>query len=433
MTKLDGKRHQRTIREEHKSIISEPESKYFDHVTPGSGKAKDIASEILSLLNKRSVDTKKIVAIGCDSTAVNIGIKGGVVRLLEKSFKKQIQWFICLLHINELPLRHLFGYLDDPTTGPRAFFGTMGKALQTCDKNPVVRFEPIESRVPFRPTDVDDLSTDQNYLYEICLAVTSGQFHNDLAYKYPENMFHSGWLTVANRVLGLYASVSTPSENSKTLTDFIINVYAPTWFDIKCQPKCVQYGPMHLWNMIRRIKHLSETLRKEVLESMVKRGAYYAHQENVLIAMINDDNMTIRELGFRRILKARRKSEKTRRNSSIIRQFDIPKINIKAEHYSGLLHWERDHQRTEPPITMAISKEELCAWIRDEKKLDEKLFDFPCHTQAVERCFKLVTESSCKVYGKDSRDGFVRATIESRRKMPRLESKKDLIKCDLQL
>ena len=164
MTELDGKRHQRTIREERISIVSEPESKYFDHVAPGSGKAKDIASDILSLLNKRSVDTKQIVAIGCDSTAVNTGIKGGVVRLLEKSFKKPIQWFICLLHIKELPLRHLFGYLDSPTTGPRAFSDTIGKALQTCDKNPVVCFEPIESREPLRPIDIDDLSTDQNYL-----------------------------------------------------------------------------------------------------------------------------------------------------------------------------------------------------------------------------------------------------------------------------
>ena len=157
MTELDGKRHQRTIREERISIVSEPESKYFDHVAPGSGKAKDIASEILSLLNKRSVDTKQIVAIGRDSTAVNTGIKGGVVRLLEKSFNRPIQWFICLLHMKELPLRHLFGYLGGPTTGPRAFSDTIGKALQTCDKNPVVCFEPIESREPLRPIDIDDL------------------------------------------------------------------------------------------------------------------------------------------------------------------------------------------------------------------------------------------------------------------------------------
>ena len=76
VTELDGKRHQRTIREEHISIVSEPESKYFDHANPGSEKAKDIASKILSLLNKRSVDTKQIVAIGYDSIAVNTGMKG---------------------------------------------------------------------------------------------------------------------------------------------------------------------------------------------------------------------------------------------------------------------------------------------------------------------------------------------------------------------
>ena len=82
VTELDGKRHQRTIRVVHISIVSEPESKYFDHVTPGSGKAKDIGSEILSLLHKRSVDS-------FDATAVNTGIKGGVVRLLKNHLKSQ--------------------------------------------------------------------------------------------------------------------------------------------------------------------------------------------------------------------------------------------------------------------------------------------------------------------------------------------------------
>ena len=38
---------------------------------------------------------------------------------------------------------------------------------------------------------------------------------------------------------------------------------------------------------------------------MIKRGAYDAHLENAFIAMINDNNMTIRELGFLQILKAR--------------------------------------------------------------------------------------------------------------------------------
>ena len=131
-------------------------------------------------------------------------------------------------------MRHLLSYLDGPTTGPRAFSGTIGKALQTCDKNPVVRFEPIEARKPLRSIAVDDLSTDQKYLYAVCLAVTSGQFHDDLENKNPGNICQSRWLTLANRVLRLYASTSTPSKNLKTLADFIVNLYVPTWFDIKC-------------------------------------------------------------------------------------------------------------------------------------------------------------------------------------------------------
>ena len=202
MTEQDDRLHQRTIWEEHISIVSEPESRYLDHVTPGSGKAK------------------QIVMIGCNSTVVNTGINGGVVQLLEKSVKKPIHWFICLLDINELPLRHLFSYLDGPTTGPRAFSGTIGKALQTCDKNLVVCFEPIEAREPLRFIDVDDLSTDQKYLYAVCFAVTSGQFHDDLEYKNHRNICQARWLTLASRVLRLYASITTP-DNLKTWADFL--------------------------------------------------------------------------------------------------------------------------------------------------------------------------------------------------------------------
>ena len=126
-------------------------------------------------------------------------------------------------------------------------------------------------------------------------------------------------------------------------------------------------------------------------------------------------------------MKARQESEETSRHPSIIRQFEVPEINIKAENYTELLYWESNHQRTEPPITIATSKEDLFTCVRHEKKLDEKLLDFPCHTQSVERCIKLVTEAFLKVYEKDSRDSLIRATIESRQKMPRLESKKDLI------
>ena len=81
--------HQRSSRKEHISIVSEPGSQYFDHVTPSSGKAKDMAAEIWCSINKMLVNPNQIVAIGCDSTAANTGISGGVVRLLEKKLENQ--------------------------------------------------------------------------------------------------------------------------------------------------------------------------------------------------------------------------------------------------------------------------------------------------------------------------------------------------------
>lgn len=49
-----------------------------------------------------------VVAIGCDGTSVNTGIKGCLIRVLEEHTKRPLQWLICQLHLNELPLRHIF-------------------------------------------------------------------------------------------------------------------------------------------------------------------------------------------------------------------------------------------------------------------------------------------------------------------------------------
>jgi hypothetical protein len=48
---------------------------------------------------------------------------------------------------------------------------------------------------------------------------------------------------------------------------------------------------------------------------------------------------------------------------------------------------------------------------------------FPCTTQSVERCVKMVTEASLAVCGHLSRDGFIRARLEGRRLMPKFNTK----------
>ncbi|GBP11868.1 hypothetical protein EVAR_74506_1 [Eumeta japonica] len=84
-----------------------------------------------------------------------------------------------MLHLNELPLRHLFDYLDGKTSGPSTYNGPIGKLLDKCETRAVVEFESIPGQLPtLKP---DDLSTDQKYLFEITLAVITGSCADDLA------------------------------------------------------------------------------------------------------------------------------------------------------------------------------------------------------------------------------------------------------------
>ena len=65
-----------------------------------------------------------------------------------------------------------------------------------------------------------------------------------------------------------------------------------------------------------------------------QRNAYFANPENILLSMIIDDSLAIREKAISLILKARAK--KSDLLTDTIRGFQIPIIHINAQHYSEL-------------------------------------------------------------------------------------------------
>ena len=169
--------------------------------------------------------TENIKVVGCDGTNVNTGHIAGVIRRLEETFQHPLQWLVCLLHANELPLRHLFQALDGVTTGPRGFSGAIGKRLVTCSEQPVSSFAPVQLTEQLSSVDPKELSTDQRYLLEMCNSISKGECSVDLAMRNPGCLNHSRWLTTANRILRLYVSDMEPSQNLKTVVTFIIRVY----------------------------------------------------------------------------------------------------------------------------------------------------------------------------------------------------------------
>lgn len=132
-----------------------------------------------------------LLAVGCDGTNVNVGINGFIIRLLEKRLNKPLQWIICLLHITELPLRHLFLHIDGSTSGPQTFSGEIGKQLESCEIKSVIHFQPIFAELPEILTE--NMSSDQKYLYKIVSAVITGIFPEDLKNKSPGKMSHAQW------------------------------------------------------------------------------------------------------------------------------------------------------------------------------------------------------------------------------------------------
>ncbi|CAH1099226.1 unnamed protein product [Psylliodes chrysocephalus] len=179
-----------TQQKEHITIIKEPGNIYFSHVSiKGSVTAANIKVKLLQFLNKYHTDISDLTVIGCDDTNVNTGWTGGSIRFIENHIKRPLQWCICLLHANELPLRHLFQSLDGDTKGSYSFSKPIRDLLKHCQDMPIVEFKPIKTSLP--QLQPDDLSTDQQYLYKICIGIQNGTVTSNLAKRDPEKMSHA--------------------------------------------------------------------------------------------------------------------------------------------------------------------------------------------------------------------------------------------------
>lgn len=417
--KRGKKSYPKIVLEEHICLVQEPNSEYLGHVTPDNGTSKSIHEAIFTFLQENEIDTSNIVAIGCDGTNVNTGALGGVVCLLEKKLNRPIHWFVCMLHANELPLRHLFQKLDGGTHGPKAFSGVIGKALMNCETLPIVAYSPIALGICPNMDEIE-LSTDQKYLYNICKAVDIGHCSCDLAFQKPGPVCHSRWLTTANRILRLYVATENPTGNLVTLATFVMSVYSPMWFNIKTKSACTE-GSRHLWRLIQYSRYLEQRLR-DVVDEVIQRNGYFCHAENILLTMLTDDRRHVRELAYRRILAARNERAPS---STGIREFRVPRLNFDASDYTELVNWQ-EIDRCEPPLLMNFSDARINECVKSnvaEHVLE--IAQFPCHTQGTERCIRLVTEAAASVCSSLARDGFIRARIASRKLMTTFNTKSE--------
>jgi hypothetical protein len=423
---LKGDSVARTRKEDHYVIVAFPQQQYVDHVSPQSGASSDISVELLSVIN-HTQSTESLCAVTCDSTNVNTGEHNGVIRRIELSLNRPLQWLVCMLHLNELPFREVFKVIDGDTSGPKGLKGPVGSHLDfdPCQL-PIVPFVGITGNVnDVDETVMNDLSQDQKYLLRACLAVQSGQQDaksTDLEFletASPGALCHARWLTRANRTLRLYMGTEQPSLELQKLVSFIIVVYAPTWFQIKSHPRACD-GAINFFFLLRTCRELNDDQMRDCVTKVLSRNSYFAHPENILITAVDDSDYVVRRDAVDKIVCARQNVDANKD----IRKFSKSSINLNlaANSYYDLIDWTCS-PITPPPLLSSLSDDELSAAAELGPIPMPRL---PCHTQAVERSVKDVTRVSTKVFGHESRHGMLVLAEKSRSKRPKLETKHSL-------
>src|SRR5277367_31615 len=254
----------------------------------------------------------------------------------------------------------------------------------------------------------------------MCHAVASGDCPDDLAAKLPGPVNHARWLTTACRILRLYVTEVDPTDALKALATFVMRVYAPMWFHIKTH-NTIMDAPKNLSLTIVRTRYLCED--QQEIHTVLQNNAFWAHPENLLVAMLKDERNYVREKAAAHIIEAR--SVRLRQKKEVISKFDLPKLNFTADDYVDLIDWSACDV-TEPPITMSLTTEnfeEILAGDETSLQPIDSFFSLPCHSQAVERIVKEVTAASDTVFGHATRDGFIRARLLNRQIMPKFDSK----------
>ena len=165
---------------------------------------------------------------------------------------------------------------------------------------------------------------------------------------------HSRWLTPAVRLAQLYTVTPNPSHGLKKIVQYIVQVYAPSWFQIKANSMFTS-GPANLFKHMQLIKTQSIEAQS-VVKQVVQRNGYFADPGVLLCSMLASANDVARCKAISLIKAARLKPAKPPIAKVLrkMRKFEIPVMNWDAEHWWDIIDWSKV-QIVEPKILSKLS------------------------------------------------------------------------------
>ena len=287
--------------------------------------------------------TESCQVLGGDSTNSNTGWRAGAIPHLERLLGHKCQWVICNIHTLELPLRHLIAGLDGPTTSKDGFNGNVCKLLVSVENmefNPNFRALPTGEDFILLPDYVTkNMYNDAKICYQLCKSVKTGSLPSDLQHIKCGPVSHARWLTTSERLVYMWTRHHGLTGNDfkvlETLVRFCLEMHLKIFFDIKVKHSLVD-APYHILTQLRILKTQPKKVR-DLVTFYIRKGAWYAHHENVLTSLLASSNAEDRKFAVDQILKLRGKSEY---GDMSVRPRKTPKLNLAATSLIQLITWE---------------------------------------------------------------------------------------------
>ena len=196
---------------------------------------------------------------------------------------------------------------------------------------------------------------------------------------------------------------------------YLVHHYVPTWFAIRRNSACTE-GSKNLYRSIELLRGLPVDIQR-IIRPVISRNGFWAHPEQVLLAMISDEDQQIRTEAIQHIQAARGRGQQEE-----VRSFTLPTINFDAQRYVDIIDWTAE-EITEPPLLCDLSDAEL----QEITTAPLEIPAYPVHTQAVERAIRDVTDASSRVVGEEARHGHITACLKHRKIIPVFNSKRDVL------
>ena len=133
------------------------------------------------------------------------------------------------------------------------------------------------------------------------IATIVGKVNDDLAAIEPGPPCVSRWNTLWSKVLRVYVATDKPSNQLQRIANIVVKFFVPMWIQIK-RHSYMTDGPYNTFLCLQLLKNLNNT-EINIVKEVVQRNAFFAHPDQLLLAMCTDKDKAVRREAVNKIRK----------------------------------------------------------------------------------------------------------------------------------